>query len=93
MAGRSWTGAVLAGLVIGGILGVADRTLETGPTPTGTGTGTTVTETEVEVETETTVVTPTNGPTVEATSEQFVEETESGTIVRENTATASAGDD
>jgi hypothetical protein len=91
MAGRSWTGAVLAGLVIGGILGVADRTLETGPTPTGT--GTTVTETEVEVETETTVVTPTNGPTVEATSEQFVEETESGTIIRENTATASTGDD
>jgi hypothetical protein len=88
MAGR-WTGAVLAGLLIGGILGVADRMADDGPPPADD--GTTVTETEVEVETETTVVTPTDGPTVEATSEQFVEETESGTIVRENTATASAG--
>jgi hypothetical protein len=85
MAGQ-WTGAVLAGLLIGGVLGVADRTLDDGPPP---GEGTTVTE--VEVETETTVVTPTDEPTVEATSEQFVVETESGTVVRENTATASAG--
>ena len=88
MAGR-WTGAVLAGLLIGGILGVADRTFDEGPPPADD--GTTVTETEVEVETETTVVTPTDGPTVEATSEQFVVETDSGTVVRENTATASAG--
>ena len=45
MAGR-WTGAVVAGLLIGGILGVADRTFEDGPPPADD--GTTVTETEVE---------------------------------------------
>ncbi|HSK27997.1 MAG TPA: hypothetical protein VK894_13885 [Jiangellales bacterium] len=97
MAGKGWTGAVLAGLVVGGVMGIADQQDQPAEPPEGR--TTTVVEQEVRTDTSdgTATVTEesataTDGPTAEAESNQFVEETDSGTVTREDTVTSSTDD-